>query len=114
MQYVASSDQDDKTEALGLTHENREKILMAVDAAGLITDLIYHPGGGFYSFNIPKKVLQAARAIHAEEAKQNEPRDIVAELHGARQRAIRFWLYVIIAPPSGSGGQSFTAILQRP
>ena len=70
---------------LDLPVEKRVAILGAMEGMGLISDPRHVGRLGFRSFKIASKAIQAARAIHEQETKKEEPRDIMDSRQKLRQ-----------------------------
>jgi hypothetical protein len=79
-----------------MTRENREAVLNATAASGIIDGLCCQPGGTYFSFQISPRAVQAARAIQwQEQQKDRESRDIVAELkNAAKSNPIAAWVII--------------------
>ncbi len=54
---------------------------------GLLADVTHSTEGRYFIFSITPKVLQVARTIREEEAKKEEPGDIVEQVKGAVRRS---------------------------
>ena len=94
--YVVSpGERGDLTEELGMTPENRQAVLTAIEAFGIIGDVDYSSDTGGFAFEITSKAVQAARDIQRQEAGRSEPRSIVAELQSTA-KANPVWAWVIV------------------
>ncbi len=70
---------------LDLPVEKRVAILGVMEGMGLIFDPRHVGELRFHSFKIASKAIQAARTIHEQETKKEEPRDIVDYVEKLRQ-----------------------------
>ncbi|HEV3261875.1 MAG TPA: hypothetical protein VG013_33805 [Gemmataceae bacterium] len=93
---VSPSERGDLTEELGMTPENRQVVLAATEALGIVKDAAYDPGTGQFVFEITPRAVQAARAIQWQETvRKSESRDIVAELKStAKANPVLAWAII--------------------
>jgi hypothetical protein len=91
----SSDGQGNLVDPLGLPPEKREAILSVMEHMGLLDNVTHYTEGRYFNFRITPKVLQVARAIREEEAKKDEPGDIVEQVK-SRVRSNRFIAWGII------------------